>query len=205
MMLTDVPRHVDLIGPVELGKDVVLGRFLTLGHPGKGSGDALMARNGDGLAPCRIGDGSVLRDHGVLYAGATLGAKVQTGHHWMVREGTTIGDGSLIGSGVTIDDDCTIGSNVRMQTGVYVPTRTIIGNDVFLGPRACLTNDKWMGRKNVDLQPVTIGSAVRIGANSVILPGLHIGDDAVIGAGAVVTRDVAPGQTVVGSPARPIA
>ena len=51
---------------------------------------------------------------------------------------------------------------------------------------------------------VSIGKNVWIGGGALILPGIRVGDDAVIGAGAVVTRDVAPGATVVGNPARPI-
>mgnify|MGYP006277306847 FL=1 len=51
-------------------------------------------------------------------------------------------------------------------------------------------------------RPVAIGRNVWIGGGALILPGVTVGDDAVIGAGAVVTRDVPPGATVAGNPAR---
>ena len=50
---------------------------------------------------------------------------------------------------------------------------------------------------------VFIGHDTWIGHGATILPGVTIGDGAVIGAGSVVTRDVAPGVTVAGNPARP--
>lgn len=53
-------------------------------------------------------------------------------------------------------------------------------------------------------RPVTIGADVWIGAGAIILPGVTVGDGAIIGAGAVVTRDVAPGVSVAGNPARPL-
>ena len=43
-----------------------------------------------------------------------------------------------------------------------------------------------------------------IGAGAVLLPGITIGEGAMVGAGAVVTKDVAPGTTVIGNPARPL-
>lgn len=52
-------------------------------------------------------------------------------------------------------------------------------------------------------KPITIGRNVWIGSGALILPGVTIGDDAIIGAGSVVTRDVSPGTTVMGNPARP--
>ena len=51
---------------------------------------------------------------------------------------------------------------------------------------------------------VVIGNDVWIGANALILAGVHIGDGAIIGAGAVVTKDVAPYTIVGGAPAKVI-
>lgn len=45
---------------------------------------------------------------------------------------------------------------------------------------------------------------VFIGADATILPGVRIGPNAIVGAGAVVTKDVAEGTIVGGSPARVI-
>jgi acetyltransferase-like isoleucine patch superfamily enzyme len=43
-----------------------------------------------------------------------------------------------------------------------------------------------------------------IGSGAVILPRIRIGAGAFVGAGAVVTKDVPPGATVIGVPARKI-
>lgn len=50
--------------------------------------------------------------------------------------------------------------------------------------------------------PIAIGDDVWIGAGALVLPGIRVGAGAIIGAGAVVTRDVQPGATVTGNPAR---
>lgn len=57
-------------------------------------------------------------------------------------------------------------------------------------------DDRYINRK------VMVGEYVWIGANALILPGVHLGDGSVIGAGAVVTKDVPAGAVVGGNPAR---
>lgn len=86
--------------------------------------------------------------------------------------------------GVTIGDDTLIASHVAI---------TSLTHD----PQAKLYSASHQAR------PIVIGRNVWIGAHAVILPGVTIGDGAIVGAGAVVTRDVAPGVTVVGVPAAP--
>ena len=58
--------------------------------------------------------------------------------------------------------------------------------------------------KTLLARPILIGEDAFVGARAFVLPGITIGAQAIVGAGAVVTRDVPPGITVVGNPARPV-
>lgn len=103
-----------------------------------------------------------------------------------------------LGDGVFLNFNCVILDVVAVTIGA----RTQIGPAVQIyaadHPRDAATR-----RKGLEFgRPVRIGSDVWIGGAAIILPGITIGDGAVIGAGSVVTRDVAPGQTVAGNPAR---
>ena len=50
----------------------------------------------------------------------------------------------------------------------------------------------------------TLRDGVVIGSGAQVLGPIEVGEGAKIGANSVVTKDVAPGQTVVGIPARPV-
>lgn len=104
----------------------------------------------------------------------------------------SLGDGVFMNFGCVILDvvEVTIGAATAIGPGVQILTAD--------HPR-----DPVERRTGLESgRPIRIGSNVWIGGGAIILPGVTIGDDAVIGAGSVVTRDVAPGATVVGNPAR---
>jgi len=48
-----------------------------------------------------------------------------------------------------------------------------------------------------------IGNNVKIGSDTMLVAPVSVGDGASTGAGSVVTKDVEPGELVVGVPARP--
>ena len=61
-----------------------------------------------------------------------------------------------------------------------------------------------MGDRPADDAPHRLLDDVSFGEGATILGGVRIGAGATVGAGAVVVRDVEPGATVVGNPARPL-
>lgn len=103
-----------------------------------------------------------------------------------------LGDDVFFNFGCVLLDVCPIHIGDKTQIGPYCQILTADH------PRDAATRDAGLEFG----KPIQIGRNVWIGGGAIILPGVTIGDDAVIGAGSVVTRDVAAGQTVAGSPAR---
>ena len=191
-----------IYGKSKIGDGSVIGDNVIIGHPSSDEKE-IFEKNPEEITGSIIGKNCTLRSHGTIYSKVVLGENVRTGHFYMVREGTTIGDGTLIGTNVTIDNNCKIGKNVSIQNGVYIPTGTVIEDDVFLAPRVCLTNDKRPAfLKAWSCEASHIKSLATISANSTILPGITIGKGALVGAGSVVTKNVPDFKIVYGNPAR---
>jgi acetyltransferase-like isoleucine patch superfamily enzyme len=98
---------------------------------------------------------------------------------------------------------------VRVQTHTFICSGVTIGDDVFVGHNVTFINDRHPSVEGArtgtwTLEPTVVERGASIGSGAVIMCGIRIGEGARIGAGAVVTRDVAPGTTVAGVPARPL-
>jgi len=153
-------------------------------------------------APCRLIDDVVFGRDVVVHAFTNL-------------YGCSIGDGTRIGTFVEIQRGATIGARCKVQSHTFVCDGVEIHDEVFVGHGVMFVNDKRPRATNdagelqttADwaLQRTVVESRASIGSGAVILGGVRIGAGALVGAGAVVTRDVAPGETVVGSPARLLA
>jgi serine O-acetyltransferase len=95
--------------------------------------------------------------------------------------------------------------NCRLGRGLLIPhpTGVVIHPDAKIGPDCLILSCVTIGTGPKRGVPV-LGVHVDVGTGAKILGGVQIGDRAVIGAGAVVLKDVRPGATVVGIPAREI-
>jgi UDP-2-acetamido-3-amino-2,3-dideoxy-glucuronate N-acetyltransferase len=140
-------------------------------------GDGVVAQAFVNLYGCRIGEGSRIGPFVEVQRGAEIGALCKVQSHTFVCEGVRIGDGVFVGHGVVFINDN--------------------------GPHATGANGSLQDRDDWTLLETVVEDGASIGSGAVILGGVRIGAGALVGAGAVVTKNVEPGEVVVGVPAAP--
>jgi UDP-2-acetamido-3-amino-2,3-dideoxy-glucuronate N-acetyltransferase len=125
--------------------------------------------------------------------------------------GCRVGSRSRIGTFVEIQRGAEIGIACKIQSHSFICDGVRIEDEVFIGHGVTFVNDKFPRATNGsgalqdesdwDKLDTVVERGASIGSGATILGAVRIGCDATVGAGAVVTRDVAPGTTVVGNPA----
>jgi bifunctional UDP-N-acetylglucosamine pyrophosphorylase/glucosamine-1-phosphate N-acetyltransferase len=153
-----------------------------------------------------IGPGSRVRDSRIA-AGARVwgswveesevGEGAQVGPMSHLRPGSVVGAGAEIGNYAEIKKS-RIGARVRQHHFSYLGDAQV-GDDVNIGAGTVTANFDGTTKHET-----VIGDGAFIGVDTMLRAPVTVGPGAKTGAGSVVTRDVAPGKTVVGVPARPI-
>jgi len=111
--------------------------------------------------------------------------------------------GFSVGENVYIGEDLIVASIISEKS-----CHLKIGDRVAIGPRVTLllSSDANWSKLMKKIEPVkstiVLENDCWIGAGAIILPGVTIGEASIVGAGAVVTKDVNPGEVVVGIPAK---
>ena len=115
---------------------------------------------------------SLIHPFSSISSGATLGRGIAIMPGTVINTGARIGDNCIINTGATVDHDCQIEPHSHICPGVH-----LAGN-------------------------VRVGAGSMLGTGSSVIPGIMIGENCIIGAGSAVVRDIPPGSTAFGVPAR---
>lgn len=187
------PETVTIESGVSIGRDTVI-------EPGS------IIRRGTSIGSgCIIGPNTII-ERSIIGDGVKVVVSVV--ERSSIADGSDVGPfshlrpGSDIAAGVHIGNFVEIKQS-RLETGVRAGHVSYLG-DARIGPNSNIgAGTITANYDGVAKHPTVIGANVLIGSDTMLVAPVTIGDGAKTGAGSVVTRDVEPGQVVMGVPARP--
>ena len=168
--------HTMLLGRTRIGSGAVIGPGAVITDSTLGNG--VVVRNST-LTGVDVGDGSDVGPYAHLRGGSRVASGVHIGNFAEIKN-------SDLASGVKVGHFSYLG-DARLGAGTNVGAGTITAN-----------------YDGVHKHHTEIGERVFLGSDTILRAPIRLGDDARTGAGSVVTKDVEPGATVVGVPARQI-
>jgi UDP-3-O-[3-hydroxymyristoyl] glucosamine N-acyltransferase len=168
-----------------------------------------------------VSEGASIGDRTMIGAHVTIASNVSIGADCIIQPGVRIGEEGFgyrkegahwihrpHSGGVVIGNDVHIGANTVVDQGTVEPTR--IGRGARIGTLCWVAHNVQIGSDAMIVGLIMLSGSVRIGDRAYLAPAAavrehqEIAEDAFVGLGAVVVKDVPPGETVAGVPARPI-
>ena len=116
----------------------------------------------------------------------------------IIREKVEIGEGAVIMMGAIVNIGAVIGPGTMIDMGAVLGGRAMVGTHCHIGAGAVLAGVV----EPASATPVIVEDNVLVGANAVVIEGVHVGKNAVVAAGAVVVEDVPDNAVVAGCPAK---
>jgi UDP-3-O-[3-hydroxymyristoyl] glucosamine N-acyltransferase len=149
---------------------------------------------------CVLYDNTVVGDRAIVHANAVLGAdgfgyRLQNGRHVKVPQ---------LGH-VEVGDEVEIGACTTIDRGTFRATR--VGEGTKIDNLVMVAHNCQIGRHNLLVSQMGIAGSsstddyVVIAGQVGVVDHVHIGAGTVVGGQAAVTKDVPPGQRLLGSPA----
>lgn len=179
-----------LAGPLfrSAGKGLILGRGLTVRHPGR----------------IDFGDNVAVDDYVFIDASGSGDIGVQ------LRDGVILSRNCVVmgkNGYIVFDERADIGCNCTFASvsGISIGAATIIAANCYIGGGRYYhdrLDPAIMDQGVYSRGEIVIGDKCWIGAGAVILDGVKIGTGAIVGAGSVVTKDVPDYAVVAGAPAK---
>ena len=187
------PKTVEVGARVVIGRDVVIEGNVQL-HGETLIGEDSRVESGSYLWSAKIGKGVVIRSSRIVES--VIGNGCDAGPFAHIRGGSVLAKSVHVGTSTELKN-AQVGEGSKLGHFSYVGDAKL-GRDVNVGAGCVFAN--YDGKNKHECQ---VGDKAFLGSNSTLVAPVKIGAKAVVGAGAVVTRDVPPGVTVMGVPARP--
>lgn len=188
------PDSTFIDAPVEIGQDARIEPWTVLNGETVIGEDAVVGP-GSRIRDSRIG--ARARVWGSWLEESEVGEDARVGPMSHLRPGSVVGAGSEVGNYAEVKQS-RLGARVRQHHFSYLGDAQV-GDDVNIGAGTVTANFDGTTKHQT-----VIGDGAFIGVDTMLRAPVTVGAGAKTGAGSVVTRDVAPGKTVVGVPARPI-
>ncbi len=190
------PANAYISAQAVIGRDTVIYPNVTIeGETTVGANCVI--RSGTRLSNAKIGNGAEIRDN-CLIIDSEIGNNCTVGPMAHLRGNAVMVEGSKVGNFVEMKKS-RLGKNSKASHLTYLGDATI-GESTNIGAGVITCN--YDGKNKHETH---IGDNVKIGSDTMLVAPVTVGDGAVTGAGSVVTKDVAPGDLVVGIPAKKLA